>query len=234
MAMGLFDLDSLDSEGFCLTAQVVDESVVQRLLAAVDSVVTTRPNSRNARRLLETCPAVAELARSRAMRQWVEPVLGPDAFVVRGLLFDKVAGANWHVAWHQDLMIPVVEAIPTPGFDAWSTKEGVAHVRPPAEVLEGMLTLRLHLDDCPGDNGPLLVLSGSHRWGRLTPDEIQQRVSQQSPTVCTAAAGDLLLMRPLLLHASQPSTAVGHRRVVHLEFASRPLPGDLQWWRPLG
>ena len=37
-------------------------------------------------------------------------------------------------------------------------------------------------------------------------------------------------MRPLLLHASSPSKVPGHRRVIHLDFASSPLPGGLYWF----
>ena len=36
-------------------------------------------------------------------------------------------------------------------------------------------------------------------------------------------------MRPLLLHASSPSSSPEHRRVIHLDFASEDLPGGLMW-----
>ena len=39
---------------------------------------------------------------------------------------------------------------------------------------ESMLVVRLHLDDCGEDNGPLRVLPGSHRLGRLTSEQIQR------------------------------------------------------------
>ena len=41
--------------------------------------------------------------------------------------------------------------VESPGYGPWTVKAGIAHVRPPIGVLEGMLTLRVHLDDCgPG------------------------------------------------------------------------------------
>jgi hypothetical protein len=64
------------------------------------------------------------------MRRLVEPVLGWDAFAVRGILFDKLPGANWKVPWHQDCVIAVHERMDSPGWEPWSVKEGVAHVRP--------------------------------------------------------------------------------------------------------
>lgn len=238
--MKAMDAERLQADGFCLVPQVLSEPELTSLIEAVACVATTRQASRNARRLLETCPRVAELAVSPAIRQLVQPILGPEAFVVRGLLFDKAPDANWHVGWHQDLMIPVMGRVETAGFDAWSTKAGVTHVRPPVDVLEQMLTVRLHLDDCPADNGPLMVLPGTHRHGRLKTEQINAHLEQQEPTLCTATAGDALLMRPLLLHASKKTHAAchqsagppvgGHRRVVHLEYAAVELPGDLAWW----
>ena len=48
----------------------------------------------------------------------------------------------------------------------------------------------------------------------------------------TCAAGDVLLMRPFLLHASGHSDPVhgDHRRIVHLEFASEPELADGYEW----
>ena len=49
--------------------------------------------------------------------------------------------------------------------------------------------------------------------------------------ICEAAAGDVLLMKPLLLHASSKAEAPGHRRVVHLEFARREMLAEgLRWY----
>jgi hypothetical protein len=51
--------------------------------------------------------SVRQLAISAAVRAIVEPVLGPSALAVRGILFNKHEGANWKVAWHQDTVIAV-------------------------------------------------------------------------------------------------------------------------------
>lgn len=225
-------INALETDGYWIARRVVDTATVDRLTQALAAEVSHRGGSPNARRLLETCPAVADLAASSAICALVEPVLGEAAFAVRGLLFDKVPEANWRVGWHQDLMIPVARRIGTPGFSAWSTKEGVTHVRPPADVLAGMLTLRLHLDDCRAENGPLEVLPSTHCLGIVDEADVKQVVRSHTPVVCTVAAGDVLVMRPLLFHASQPASTATHRRVVHLEFAAAPLPGALEWHRP--
>ena len=181
------------------------------------------------RNLMSVVPAVGELARSREMRRLVEPALGAGAVPVRAILFDKTPGANWKVAWHQDLSIAVRERLDVPGFGPWSVKAGVPHVQPPVGVLERMLTVRLHLDDCGPGNGPLLVLPNSHAAGVLSPDAVRGWRARVPAVACHVPAGGALLMRPLLLHASSAATAPRHRRVVHVEYASGDLPGGLAW-----
>ena len=149
--------------------------------------------------------------------------------MVRGILFDKTPGANWKVGWHQDLSIAVKKRVDVPGFGPWSEKAGVPHVQPPCAVLEQMLTIRLHLDECGEDNGPLRVLPGSHTKGKMAPQEIKAYRQATEPVICACPRGGALLMRPLLLHASSLATSPKHRRVVHLEFAAQPLPGGLEW-----
>jgi ectoine hydroxylase-related dioxygenase (phytanoyl-CoA dioxygenase family) len=129
-------------------------------------------------------------------------------------------------------VIPVADRKEVPGFTAWSVKQNVPHVRPTEHVLEGMLTLRVHLDDCPQDNGALKVIPGSHSNGILNDDQINEVISRVPPVICEALRSDVLVMRPLLLHASSPANAPSHRRVIHLEYAAEPLPGGLEW--PLG
>jgi ectoine hydroxylase-related dioxygenase (phytanoyl-CoA dioxygenase family) len=87
--------------------------------------------------------------------------------------------------------------------------------------LEAMLAVRLHLDDCGPDNGPLRVIPGSHRLGRLRRDQIAACRQEIEEVVCNAQAGAALLLRPLLLHASSPARTPSHRRVIHIEFAPR-------------
>jgi ectoine hydroxylase-related dioxygenase (phytanoyl-CoA dioxygenase family) len=148
---------------------------------------------------------------------------------VRAIYFDKSAEANWLVPWHQDLTIAVRDAAEVPGFGPWSTKDGIPHVQPPAELLERMLTVRLHLDDADATNGALRVLPGSHRFGRLPPERIKELRGEQPEFLCASRAGDALLMRPLLLHASSRSTSPRHRRILHIEYAAFDLPKELRW-----
>lgn len=149
---------------------------------------------------------------------------------MRGLFFDKPRGANWGVPWHQDLAIAVKERAEVAGFQGWSVKSGVTHVHPPADILERMVAMRIHLDACDADNGALRLIPGSHRDGKLDNAMIERWVHQGPCAMPTMAAGDLLLMRPLLLHASSKARDGRQRRVIHVEFAAGELPGGLEWF----
>jgi ectoine hydroxylase-related dioxygenase (phytanoyl-CoA dioxygenase family) len=163
-------------------------------------------------------------------RELVEPILGSEFFPVRGILFDKIPDANWKVPWHQDVTIAVQDKVETEGFGPWSVKADVLHVQPPASILECMLSVRLHLDDCGEENGALRVISGSHNRGRIPEDKIQSIRGTSQNVVCNVKTGGALLMRPLLLHASSPSRIPAHRRVVHIDFAAVSLPSGMRWF----
>jgi ectoine hydroxylase-related dioxygenase (phytanoyl-CoA dioxygenase family) len=181
------------------------------------------------RNLLELVPVVRRLAQSQEIRSLVEPILGDTARVVRGIFFDKQPTANWKVPWHQDLTIAVKERLDLPEYHPWSVKEGIPHVQPPTSILEQMLTVRIHLDRTDESNGALKVIAGSHAGGKLTALEIDRW--KQSPVIsCNCQAGGVLLMRPLLLHASSVATVPSHRRVIHLEYGIDRLPSGLEWY----
>src|SRR5258708_17056896 len=107
------------------------------------------------RDLLREVPEARRLAESAPLRGLVRSVLGPGAFVVRGLLFDKTPEASWGVPWHQDLTIAVKARTEAAVYGPWTVKGGVPHVQPPGSVLEQMLTVRVHLDETDEERAPL-------------------------------------------------------------------------------
>lgn len=224
--------DRVARDGFAVVGAVIGPELVERLVSSISSNLSHASGSTArgsfARRNLLDVPPVRELADSAPLRSIVEPILGAQARPVRGLLFDKTRDANWVVPWHQDLSIAVNRRMDVPGFGPWSRKAGVVHVQPPVEILKRMLTIRLHLDDCDEANGPLQVIPSTHD-GVLSPQAIERFTQTGARTLCTAWAGDAVVMRPLLLHASFPAKRASHRRVVHLEYASAELPQGLEW-----
>ncbi|MBB5032560.1 phytanoyl-CoA dioxygenase family protein [Prosthecobacter vanneervenii] len=213
---------SLDADGYVIVPNVLDDSACDGLRSALGDA--TGAGSRGMLHI----PVVADLAQN-ILAGLVRPHLPSDPVPVRGIYFDKRPETNWLVAWHQDLTLALRAPVESPGFGPWSVKDGVPHVQPPVPLLEQMLAVRLHLDDANAENGALRVLPGTHRLGRLSAESIQQCRETHCEVLCEARAGDVLLMRPLLLHASSRSTSTSRRRVLHVEFAGFYLPPPMEW-----
>ena len=216
----------IETDGYALVQGCVSEETIQALETALDA------NQHGVRNLLSN-EVVRTTAASEEVRRPIASVLGATCFAVRGIFFNKIPRANWKVTWHQDCVIAVREQLDIENWGPWSSKAGVVHVRPDHAVLEKMLAIRIHLDDCGEDNGPLRVIPGSHRYGILSDAEIQDR-SKESAVACAVLRGDAILMRPLLLHSSPPATKPSNRRVVHLEFAAHELPSGARWQDRVG
>jgi hypothetical protein len=146
-------LARFQDDGYAVIDAGLDSAALSGLGVLLD---TKHPGERN----LLDLPAIRQLARSEAIRNLARPVLGDNCFAVRGILFNKTQDANWKVTWHQDCVIAVAARIEIPGWGPWSIKADVHHVRPASEIMSRMLAVRIHLDDCNADNGPLGSNSG--------------------------------------------------------------------------
>lgn len=214
----------LEESGHALLPQCVDEERFACLSSELDDHVPAAGR----RNLLDDSPAIRDFA-THELAASLMTFGSKNWFPVRALFFDKTPDSNWKVPWHQDLSIAVAERREIGGFTGWSLKEGVWHVQPLVAILERMLTVRLHLDDCGPEHGPLRVIPGSHRLGRLDAEAILDCRTATPAGEIHCRAGDALVMRPLLLHASSKATRPSRRRVLHVEFACEGLPGDLRW-----
>ena len=154
---------------------------------------------------------------------------GQTATPVRVLLFDKTPTSNWAVSWHQDRTIAVKQRADVEGYGPWSVKGGVVHVEPPVAILQNMLTLRVFVDDCLEDNGPLEIVAGSHRHGRLPERDLGDAVVGGAAFVACGRAGDVLVMKMLAVHSSKRAVSPSHRRVLHIDYATIGLPSPLEW-----
>lgn len=215
---------ALEADGFLLLPGVVPVEVVSRWRDAltIDGVP--------GRRCLLDLDWVAEAARRIGASLVEGGLLNPGAVAIQAIAFDKTQQTNWKVPWHQDLMFPVAGPADSPGYTQPSLKDEIHFVRPPVEVLEKLVAARIHLDDCGAERGPLRVAPGTHRFRVMPSDSIPKVVGESGVTECVALAGDVLLMRPLLLHASSKAITAEHRRVLHLVYHEGPSP-PVPWHR---
>lgn len=224
-------LSALERDGHALRPGVLTPAKCDAWIERWEAFIAAKPDATvlrtaagavyGARNLLREWPAIVGLGRHPALLEIVRVVLGPDAGLVRVLFFDKPPEQSWALPWHKDLAIAVKDNRLGGQFKRPTMKHGVPHVEATAAVLERMLTARLHLDAATADNGPLQVISGSHR-------EATREV-----TTILAEAGDAFFMRPLLSHASGDSLpgTDQHRRLFHFEYAAdAALPDGYQWF----
>jgi ectoine hydroxylase-related dioxygenase (phytanoyl-CoA dioxygenase family) len=211
--------------GYTVIPDLIEGEELAEITRYVDALIT---NGSGMRRLIDVqwCAALAQrLAGGDRVRQ----ELPPEATPVQCTLFAKSIERNWLVSLHQDLSIPVAERVASQECSGWSEKEGQIFVQPPIQVLEKLLAVRIHLDDCDERSGALRVIPGSHRLGRLSPGEALQLRTERGEASVGVGRGGAMLMRPLLLHASSKVAGNKARRVLHFVFGPGNLPLGLRW-----
>lgn len=204
--------------GYAIFPDIVSAAEIQQLAYKLERSAL-RHGRAGVRHLLGNS-AVAALANDPRMLRIAQSVLGPDASPFRATLFDKSPDSNWLITWHQDTALPLREKHEVPGWGPWSVKEGITYAHAPAQALEQVVALRLHLDDSRDDNGPLRVLPGTHREGVLSDQQVETIAASMEPVTCVAGRGGMMVMRPLIIHASSKSQSDLPRRVIHIEYAS--------------
>lgn len=216
----------MQRDGYVLLPGVLDEAQIEPLLQDLQRL-QLQPLRGGIRRIEQLSAPVAALAVSAQLLQRVQAHLPAPARLVRAIYFNKTPLNNWLVSWHQDRTVAVTRRFEADGWGPWSQKEGIWHVQPPLHVLEQMVTLRLHLDDAGRNNGCLKLVPGSHRLGLLRSDECA--AAAEDAVYCEARRGDVLLMRPHLLHASDKASAPDNRRILHFEYCGFELPEGVGW-----
>lgn len=221
---------AIEEKGFTIINNVLTAEEIAAISTQIEEAIGGSENFRKTadlfaiRQLFKELPQLKTALLDTKLLQIVRSLFGPDYFLVKAIYFDKPPLSNWFVSYHQDLSIAVDKKAALEGFGQWTVKSTHFGVQPPVPILESMFTIRIHLDECTADNGALHVIPGSHKNG------ICRNISSAIPaTICEVEKGGIMIMKPLLMHASHKSVVEQHRRVVHLEFSNQPLPQPIQW-----
>jgi ectoine hydroxylase-related dioxygenase (phytanoyl-CoA dioxygenase family) len=223
----------IDKKGFTIIESIFSKNEIQNLIEIIENATQNSDNFRKSenlfaiRNLLQEIPALNKILWNENLKSLIQNTFGENYFNVKAIYFDKPANSNWIVAWHQDLTISVDGRQEIEGFTNWSLKQGLQAVQPPRQVLENIYTVRIHLDDCDETNGALRVSPKSHHHGVLQVSDYERFLSEE--VTCNVLAGGVMLMKPLILHASNKSISNRNRRVIHLEFSDIKLPNGLIW-----
>jgi len=219
--------------GFSVVEHIYTDAEVNGIISTIENADKTGPLFRQTddlfaiRQFLKAVPEVNPLIFTDKLKTCLQLLFGDGYFAVKSIYFDKPEASNWFVAWHQDLTISVDKRIDIAGYGPWTVKYNQFAVQPPLSILQDNYTIRIHLDDTDEGNGALKVLPGSHLKEIYRPEHIDWQ--QETEISCNVQAGGIMIMRPLLMHASNRTTNNKKRRVVHVEFSRVELPAGIDW-----
>jgi len=185
-------------------------------------------NNFGVREFLLKIPELREYIFTKKLIAIIETISPDCNKSIKSIYFDKPPSSNWIVNWHQDLTINLKEKKEVANFKNWRTKNERTIVQPNKEILEGIFTIRFHLDDCTKENGALRVIENSHKDGVI---EIKEWIKNKEglERICEVKKGGILLVKPLILHSSKRTENQKNRRVIHIEFTDKELPIGLNW-----
>lgn len=224
---------NFQQDGYAVIAAVYSQSELLKIAEEIDRFSATNPEFQQERelfairRIMEEIPSLRQLIFTPALIRIIDEFAEKGSFLTKSIYFDKPPGSNWFVAWHQDISISVDARRDVPGYAQWTAKSGVIGVVPPLSILENTLTVRIHLDNTDAFNGALKILRGSHHLGIVRKETVDW--DQMEEVTCDVPAGGVMLMRPLIMHASRRAQSGTQRRVIHLEFCNQELHGGIQW-----
>ena len=225
--------EQVEAEGYAIIDHVFSSAQADAIARLIERADASRSAFRKTadlfaiRQVLKEIPEVHPLVFTASLRAVIRSVFGAGYHVAKSIYFDKPAASNWFVSYHQDLTISVKEKAELAGFGPWTKKQDQYAVQPPQGMLEQNFTIRIHLDDTNADNGALRVVPGSHKKGIYRPETIDWNTEKER--LCPVLKGGVMIMRPLLLHASSRTTNDQRRRVIHIEFSNQALPAPLSY-----
>lgn len=223
----------LESLGYSITLEIYNETEVAEIIKTIE---LTETNSKSflktkdlfaIRQLMNHVPDLLNKICNDKFLNLLSEIGGDDYFLTKAIYFDKPEESNWFVAYHQDLSISVKEKSQVDNYENWTFKKGQYGVQPPINILENIITFRIHLDDTNEENGALKVIPESHTKKVYRPSTINW--DEEKEVTCNTNKGQVMLMKPLTLHASSRTTNNKQRRVIHLEFCNKELASPLEW-----
>jgi len=221
-------IDALNHNGYSIIPNIYTTIQISQILKVISTYQEChKQDIYSIRQLVKAVPSLKPLIFTDKLKQILEYNFKQKAFLCKSIYFNKTEHSNWFVSYHQDLSISVQNKIETKGYTQWTEKKGQLGVIPPTSILNNILTIRIHLDDMTKDNGPVRVIPQSHLSGKINFDHNKHLLSKE--IICEAKSGDIMLMKPMILHASNKSKNLKPRRVLHLEFSSLNLNEPLGW-----
>lgn len=227
-------LKELESEGFIIIENIYNNEEIENLISIIESATENKIKESTfrqsqdlfaIRQFHKEIPKSLKYIFNEKLKNIIKNNFGEDFFITKSIYFDKPEKSNWFVSYHQDLTISVDKKMELKNFKNWTNKQNQFAVQPPIEILEKNFTIRIHLDKTTNENGALKIINKSHinRVCRI------EDLDLKTETICEVDKGGIMIMKPLLFHASNKTINNERRRVIHIEFSNQQLPNGLEW-----
>lgn len=167
-------------------------------------------------------PVYDRILKDSAVTDVLTDLLGPDTVLNTSKLNAKAPGGGAAVEWHQD----------------WAFYPATN---------DSLLAFGLMLEDVTEDNGPLMVIPGSHRGPVLSHksggvfcgaiDPADRQFEKDKAITLTGRAGDMTVHHVRILHGSAPNVSDRARQILFYECAAAdawPLLGASSYIHALG
>ncbi len=221
---------SYQQKGYEIINQVYSNEEVDQILAILKA--KSIEHKFGVREFLVDNPELTQPIFTKKLLELIKEIAPNCKQAIKSIYFDKPPNANWIVNWHQDLTINLKSKKETPKFKNWRVNNQRTIVQPSIDILKSIFTIRIHLDDCTSENGALRVIEGSHKKGVIEiKDWMKEKPGEEK--ICEVKKGGILIMNPLILHASRRTENQKNRRVIHIEFSGQELPNQLEWKEPI-
>lgn len=226
----------VNNEGFTIIDNVYSENEIEKLISLIENTTDNEPENATFRKSQDLfairqfhkeIPETLSFIFNENLNKIIESTFGKGYFITKSIYFDKPEKSNWFVAYHQDLTISVDKKMEVENFENWTIKQNQFAVQPPKEILENNFTIRIHIDTTTKHNGALKVINNSHSKGIVRIENLD--FENETETICEVKKGGIMIMKPLLFHASNKTTNNERRRVIHIEFSKQQLPSGLEW-----
>ena len=186
-----------EEDGFCFPIRAISQREAAVHLARV---VEMEKAGEDRNRFLRSkahlaCRFIDELARTPAILDWVERILGPDILLWGSTSFVKAPRSPCYVSWHQDLNYWGLDR--TDEVSAW-----------------------IALSESNEANGCMRFVPGSHRRGPIVHDdtfeldnmltrgqELAVEVGEEEAVPVCLAPGEMSLHHGRMFHSSGPNTS---------------------------
>ncbi|PIT15095.1 hypothetical protein BGI32_06245 [Snodgrassella alvi] len=215
----MYTKDYFEQNGYAVINALITPQQLTEIEQQLEQVNLTTAGNRE----LLTLPWCQLLANDLKTNTLLTTLLPEKPIAIQYTLFKKSADKNWLVPLHQDLSIAVRHRFSDSRFIGWSHKQNILFVHPPAQYMQQLVAVRLHIDDCLHEHGPLKVVAGTHQHGRIAESELRQLRDQQGEQECILSKGGAVIMRPLIVHSSSKAIQTNGRRVLHFLYAPATL-----------